>query len=138
MAKDIEKELLDELKRFNQIKHNSENLNEQQVATIGGIGGVANLGMGSHVERLLKRAKAMEMTEQGEEIPSDPEAEEEEIVTGDETPIEDEGGEVDMGDETPIEDEGGDVDIEDDMGGEIDAEIRERRYHRVRCDRPSK
>ena len=85
MANNIEKELLEELKRFNQIKHNSENLNEQSIAPMGGIGGVANLGMGSHVERLLNRAKAMEMSEQeGEDIPIRPRNRVEELPTGDE------------------------------------------------------
>ena len=113
MVNNIEKELLEELKRFNQIKHNSSNLNEQQVNTLGGIGGVANLGMGSHVERLLDRAKAMEMSEQ-EEAEVDP-------MGG--------GSAVDpMGGGSAIEDEGGaeemEVDVEDDMGDEeVSADI---------------
>jgi len=128
MANNIEKELLDELKRFNQIKHNSENLNEQQIAAMGGI---ANLGMGSHVERLLKRAKAMEMAEQeGEEmdiddveIPTDPEAEGEESPIGDEIEMDmgDEEIEMDIGDEeVDVGDEAAVEDIGDEDTKELD------------------
>jgi len=93
MAKEIEKKLIAELSRFKQIKHNTENLNEQM------IGGVSNLGMGSHVERLLKRAEAMG---EQEDVELDPDAEAEEIEGGDE--------EVNM-----------DIDLEG--GDEIDTEV---------------
>ena len=61
MAKKIDNKILEELKRFQTITNNSQNLNEQMV------GGVATFEMGSHVDRLLQKAKAMEMAEQ--EVP---------------------------------------------------------------------
>ena len=71
MAKELEKKLLQELSRFKQIKHNTENLSEQM------IGGYGNLGMGSHVERLLNRAKDLDEQEEEEvEVELDPDAEE--------------------------------------------------------------
>jgi len=52
MAKELEKSILEELKRFNQINRNIENLNEQNITAIGdNVGGVSNLGMGSHLEK---------------------------------------------------------------------------------------
>ena len=105
MDKKVEKSILEELKRFNQINHNSDNLNEQTVTAIGNdVGGVSNLGMGSHVERLAKRF-GMEMAEQ--EVPVDTE----------EVPVEDEGGEEDVA----VEDEMDlDADIDTGMGAEED------------------
>ena len=89
MAKELEKKLLQELSRFKQIKHNTENLSEQM------IGGYGNLGMGSHVERLLNRAKDLDEQEEEEvEVELDPDAEAEEIEGGEE---EIEGGEEEMG-----------------------------------------
>tara|TARA_R110000824_G_scaffold357071_2_gene544434 strand:- start:14 stop:802 length:789 start_codon:yes stop_codon:yes gene_type:complete len=120
MANDIEKQLLDELKRFNQIKHNSENLNEQNMATNNGSGFLKDQGASDLLKKFNNRQREMSEQEAEEEIeiPADPEAEEEELAIGDET-------EMDMGDETPIEDEGGEVDMEDEMGGEIDAEVED-------------
>ncbi len=113
MAKEVEKSILEELKRFNQISHNSDNLNEQRISAIGDdIGGLSNLGMGSHVERLAKKF-GMEMAEQ--EVP---ELEDEELeVDTEEVPVEDEGGEGDVA----VEDEMDlDTDIDTDMGTEED------------------
>ena len=108
MANELEEKLLKELSRFNQITHNTDNLNEQMVS------GVGNLGMGSHVERLAKRV-GLEMGEQEspeaeEEIPLDPEAEIEDLDV-------EEGGEE--GDEEVT-----DVEIDDtmDLGGEESTE----------------
>ena len=53
----LEKELLEELKRFNQIGYNSKNLNEQNM------GGFGNLGMGSHVDRILGKSELGEQEE---------------------------------------------------------------------------
>tara|TARA_R100001443_G_scaffold116531_2_gene137216 strand:+ start:12350 stop:13105 length:756 start_codon:yes stop_codon:yes gene_type:complete len=113
MAKEVEKSILEELKRFNQISHNSDNLNEQRISAIGdNIGGLSNLGMGSHVERLAKKF-GMEMAEQ-----EAPELEDEELeVDTEEVPVEDEGGEEDVA----VEDEMDlDTDIDTDMGTEED------------------
>ena len=112
MDNKIDKSILEELKRFQTITKNSENLNEQM------IGGMATFEMGSHVDRLLKKAKAMEMAEQEEgdeeipvedeteelDIPVDPEAAEEDDVEIDAeiTPDEEE---VDVEIDTPVEDE---------------------------------
>ena len=102
MAKELEKKLIEELNRFKQIKHNTDNLNEQM------IGGVGNLGMGSHVERLLK--KAHELGEQEMEL--DPEAEVEDL----------EGAEEDLeGAEDELEGEEETLDAEIDT--DIDAEL---------------
>mgnify|MGYP003651792181 CR=1 FL=1 len=90
MAK-MDKKILNELARFNNLSHNANNLNE--------ISGVANLGMGSHIERLAKKFN-IDMSEQDDvetedevlddlEVSMDPEAETEELsdeeeVVGDE------------------------------------------------------
>jgi hypothetical protein len=103
MAK-MDKKILEELIRFNNLNHNADNLNES----------IANLGMGSHIERLAKKFN-IDMTEQedvegGEEdleIPTDPEA------AMDELPVEDEEGAVED-EEIAIEDEElGDLDMEE-------------------------
>jgi len=101
MAK-MDRKILEELMRFNTLNHNADNLNESM--------GMANLGMGSHVERLANKFN-IDLGEQedieGEEevvvgdeeemeISADPEAEmgelpaeEEEVVVGDEEGEED-------------------------------------------------
>ena len=97
MAKKIDNKILEELKRFQTITNNSQNLNEQM------IGGVATFEMGSHVDRLLKKAKAMEMAEQ--EVPElEDEAETEEL-------------------DTPVDPEGETEELDTDIDSEIDAEI---------------
>ena len=81
----LEKSILEEIKRFKQINHNSNNLNEQSV------GGFGNLGMGSHVKRIMG-----DMYEQEEET-EDLEVDDEEI-TPEETPDEIESEvDIDMG-----------------------------------------
>ena len=113
MAKELEKSILEELKRFNQINRNIENLDEQHTTAVGNnVGGLSNLGMGSHVERLAKKF-GMEMAEQ-----EAPELEDEELeVDTEEVPVEDEGGEEDVA----VEDEMDlDTDIDTDMGTEED------------------
>ena len=100
----LEKSILEEIKRFKQINHNSNNLNEQ---TVGGFG---NLGMGSHVKRIMG-----DMYEQEEET-EDLEVDDEEI-TPEETPDDTDsevGDEEITPEETPDEIES-EVDI--DMGG---------------------
>ena len=95
MGNQLDRKILEELKRFKSITSNSENLNEQLV------GDVATFEMGSHVDRLLKKAKAMEAAELGEqeeeevplEVEDEGETEEldidtpEETATGDETEL---------------------------------------------------
>ena len=98
----LEKSILEEIKRYKQINHNSNNLNEQSV------GGVGNLGMGSHVKRIMG-----DMYEQ-EEDETDFEVSDEE-VTPEETPDETDfevGDEEVTPEETPDE-----VESEIDMGG---------------------
>ena len=115
MANKIDKSILEELKRFQAITNNSENLNEQMV------GGMATFEMGSHVDRLLKRAKAMEMEEQEEEVI--PVEDESEIA-----PVAGEEEEIDVEAEaTPPEAEGGEEGGEDIETAEvdIDAEVEE-------------
>ena len=77
MAK-MDKKILDELARFNNLSHNANNLNE--------VAGVANLGMGSHIERLAKKfnidmseQEDVETDEEDLDIPLDPEAETAEV-----------------------------------------------------------
>ena len=112
----IEKTLLKELSRFKEIGYNIENLEEQVM------GGMSNLGMGSHVERLAKRFN-MELGEQEDvELELDPDAAAEEIEGGDE---EIEGGEEEM----DVDLEGGgeemDVDTEIDMDAPTDTEVED-------------
>lgn len=108
MAKELEKKLLKELSRFKEINHNTQNLDEQMV------GGVGNLGMGSHIERLAKRFNMDEQEEpevETEEIPVDPEAETEEMP-------DEEGGDMEGGEEEidiDLDTEGGDVDLDTDI-----------------------
>ena len=64
MAKELEKKLLEELSRFKEINHNTQNLDEQMV------GGVSSLGMGSHLERLSKRFN-MDEQEVEDEVPTE-------------------------------------------------------------------
>ena len=103
MAK-MDKKILDELARFNNLSHNANNLNE--------VADVANLGMGSHIERLAKKFNIdmaeQEDVESGEEdleIPLDPEAETDEVgdEVGDEVDVE----ELDLDDvELDVDDTG--------------------------------
>jgi len=119
MAKELEKKLLKELSRFKEINHNTQNLDEQMVGSMG------NLGMGSHIDRLAKRFNMGEQEEpevETEEVPLDPEAETEEMP--DELAGETEGGEeMDM----DVDMEGGDeemeMDTDIDVGGEDTTEL---------------
>jgi len=95
MAK-MDKKILNELARFNNLSHNANNLNE--------VADVANLGMGSHIERLAKKFN-IDMSEQDDietdeenlDIPLDPESETEELSGEEEALIDDE--ELDVEDE---------------------------------------
>ena len=98
MAKKIDNKILEELKRFQTITNNSQNLNEQMV------GGVATFEMGSHVDRLLQKAKAMEMAEQ--EVPElEDEAETEELDTDIDSEVDTEIGGEEVEDTTDNETE---------------------------------
>ena len=77
MAK-MDKKILDELARFNNLSHNANNLTA--------VAGVANLGMGSHIARLAKKfnidmseQEDVETDEEDLDIPLDPEAETAEV-----------------------------------------------------------
>ncbi len=91
----LEKDLLKELKRFNQIGYNATNLQEQM------LGGFQGLGMGSHVDRIMGTKKS----ELGEQ--EDPEAEVDdaapEVTTFDEMGVGDEEVDLDV-DTTPAGD----------------------------------
>jgi chaperonin cofactor prefoldin len=119
MAKDLEKSILEELKRFNQINRNMENLDEQHVTAIGNdVGGLSNLGMGSHVERLAKRF-GMEMAEQevpdaDEELEMDVEVDTEETPTEDDAAMDVDDAAMDVGDEEM------DMEIDAEVGGDED------------------
>ena len=119
MGNQLDRKILEELKRFKSITSNSENLNEQLV------GDVATFEMGSHVDRLLKKAKAMEAAELGEQ-------EEEEVPLE----VEDEGEteELDVAAEpegdaeaaaTPPPLEGGDELAADDITTDVDIDTPE-------------
>lgn len=120
MANKTDKKILEELKRFQTITQNSQNLDEQMVS------GLGNLGMGSHVERLLNRAKAMEMEEQEVpeledeteteelEIPLDPEGETEELDT-----------DIDAELDTEVDTEVGGEEIEDTTTDETELDVTE-------------
>ena len=119
MDKKIDNKIVEELKRFQTITSNSQNLNEQTV------GGMATFEMGSHVDRLLKKARALEMAEQEElevgdeaeteelDIPLDPEGETEELDT-------DIDAELDTEVDTEVEGE-----IEDTTGDETELDVTE-------------
>ena len=79
----LEKKLLKELKRFNQIDYNSKNLEEQNLA------GFGNLGMGSHVERILGKKKSELGEQEDPEAPAVP-TEDEEVMSFDEMGMGDE------------------------------------------------
>tara|TARA_R100001509_G_scaffold107523_1_gene63934 strand:+ start:510 stop:1247 length:738 start_codon:yes stop_codon:yes gene_type:complete len=116
MAKKIDNKILEELKRFQTITNNSQNLNEQM------IGGVATFEMGSHVDRLLKKAKAMEMAEQ--EVPElEDEAETEEL----DTPVEPEGEteELDTDIDSEVDTEIGGEEVEDTTDNETELDVTE-------------
>lgn len=121
MAKELEQKILEELSRFKEINHNTENLNEQVV------GNMANLGMGSHIERLAKRFNMGEQeeveAEDETEIALDPEAEAEEI------PVPGEEGDIDMeagGEEVPAEgEEVMDTEIDTEIDSEVEGDTKE-------------
>jgi hypothetical protein len=120
MAKELEKSILEELKRFNQINRNIENLDEQHTTAVGNnVGGLSNLGMGSHVERLAKRF-GMEMAEQ--EVPDTTEVEggDEELDMDMETDTEEVPTEDEMGADTGDEDMDMDMEIDAEVGGDED------------------
>ena len=102
MAKELEKKLLEELSRFKEINHNTQNLDEQMV------GGVPSLGMGSHLERLSKRFN-MDEQEVEDEVPTEEEPADNEL---EDTAVDTEIEGVDGGEESL------DVGIEDTSGGD--------------------
>ena len=103
MAK-MDRKILEELMRFNTLNHNADNLNESM--------GMANLGMGSHVERLANKFN-IDLGEQ-EDIEG-----EEEVVVGDEEEMEisadpeAEMGELPAEEEVVVGDEEGEEDLMD-------------------------
>ena len=123
MAKKLEKSILEELKRFNQINSNIENLNEQNITAIGdSVGGVSNLGMGSHLEKLAKRF-GMEMAEQEVPDATEIEGEEEEMDVEGDTEETATGEDADMGMEMGAGDEEMDMEIDAEVGGEDTTEL---------------
>lgn len=116
MAKKIDNKILEELKRFQTITNNSQNLNEQM------IGDVSTFEMGSHVDRLLQKAKAMEMAEQ--EVPElEDEAETEEL----DTPVDPEGEteELDTDIDSEVDTEIGGEEVEDTTDNETELDVTE-------------
>ena len=106
MAKELEKKLLEELNRFKEINHNTQNLDEQMV------GGVSSLGMGSHLERLSKRFN-MDEQEVEDEVPTEEEPAAEPADNElEDTAVDTEIEGVDGGEESL------DVGIEDTSGGD--------------------
>ena len=106
MAKELEKKLLEELSRFKEINHNTQNLDEQMV------GGVSSLGMGSHIDRLSKKFN-MDEQEVEDEVPTEEEPVDEPADTGlEDTTVDNEIEGVDSGEESL------DVGIEDTSGGD--------------------
>ena len=106
MAKELEKKLLEELSRFKEINHNTQNLDEQMV------GGVSSLGMGSHIDRLSKKSN-MDEQEVEDEVPTEEEPVDEPADTGlEDTTVDNEIEGVDSGEESL------DVGIEDTSGGD--------------------
>ena len=89
MAKELEKKLLEELSRFKQIRYNTENLDEQNIANNNGSGFLKNQGESDALQKFNNRQK--EMSEQEtDEIPLEPEASEDELDTEVDVEVEDE------------------------------------------------
>ena len=106
MAKELEKKLLEELNRFKEINHNTQNLDEQMV------GGISSLGMGSHLERLSQRFN-MDEQEVEDEVPTEEEPAAEPADNElEDTAVDTEIEGVDGGEESL------DVGIEDTSGGD--------------------
>ena len=111
MAKEIEKSILQELKRFSEINHNSDNLNEQKISAVGN--GMTDIGSGfeqqqGSSDRLNKFKAQQEIGEQ--EVPD------EDVVLGDEEVGDEEVG----GEELDIDVEAEDGGVEDDLDMDLD------------------
>ena len=81
MGNKLEKELLDELKRFVQINHNLANLTEQNMATNNGSGFLQDQGESNLLKKFTNRQEMGEQEVEDVEldIPTDPEAEVEDV-----------------------------------------------------------
>jgi hypothetical protein len=115
MAKEIEKSILQELKRFSEINHNSDNLNEQKISVVGNA--MADTGSGfeqqqGSSDRLNKFKAQQEIGEQ--EVPD------EDVDLGDEE-VGDEELDIDVeAEDGGVED---DLDMDLDTGGEDTTEL---------------
>ena len=122
MGNKVEKELLDELKRFIQINHNLNNLTEQNMATNNGSGFLHSQGTSDLLKKFTTR---QEMGEQEEEevdldIPTDPEAEVEDVEV--DIPTDPEGEVEDIDLDTPTgEDEIVDTEIDSEVVDDSDS-----------------
>lgn len=111
MAKEIEKSILQELKRFSEINHNSDNLNEQKISAVGNA--MTDTGSGfeqqqGSSDRLNKFKAQQEIGEQ--EVPD------EDVDLGDEEVGDEEVG----GEELDIDVEAEDGGVEDDLDMDLD------------------
>ena len=109
MAKEIEKSILEELKRFNQINHNMDNLNEQKINSVGD--GMADVGSGfEHQQGSSDRLKKFKTQQEiGEQEVPDEELGDEEL-----------GDEELGGEELDVDVETEDGGIEDDLDMDLD------------------
>tara|TARA_R110000851_G_scaffold176379_1_gene323006 strand:- start:24 stop:803 length:780 start_codon:yes stop_codon:yes gene_type:complete len=116
MGNKLEKELLDELKRFVQINHNITNITEQNMATNNGSGFLKDQGQSDLLIKQLNRQKEMgeqEVEDVELDIPTDPEAEVELDI-----PTDPEGEDVELD-----IDSGEDEIIDTEIDTEIDSEV---------------
>ncbi len=114
MAKEIEKSILKELSRFNEINHNMDNLNEQKINSVGK--GMADVGSGfEHQQGSSDRLKKFKTQQEiGEQEVPDEELGDEEL--GDEELGDEELG----GEELDVDVETEDGGIEDDLDMDLD------------------
>tara|TARA_R110002050_G_scaffold85568_5_gene182572 strand:+ start:814 stop:1596 length:783 start_codon:yes stop_codon:yes gene_type:complete len=123
MGNKLEKELLDELKRFVQINHNLANLTEQNMATNNGSGFLNDQGQSNQLKKFVNRQK--EMAEQEVEdieldMSTDPEAEVEDVELDIATDPEGEVEDVDL-DIPTGEDEIVDTEIDSEVVDDADS-----------------
>jgi hypothetical protein len=123
MGNKLEKELLDELKRFVQINHNLANLTEQNMVNNNGSGFLNDQGKSNQLKKFVNRQK--EMAEQEVEdveldMSTDPEAEVEDVDLDMSTDPEAEVEDVDL-DIPTGEDEIVDTEIDSEVVGDADS-----------------
>ena len=120
MAKEIEKSILQELKRFSEINHNSDNLNEQKISAVGN----AMTDTGSGFEQQQGSSDRLNKFKTQQEI-GEQEVSDEDVDLGDEEVGDEEVGDEELDIDVEAEDGGveDDLDMGLDTGGEDTTEL---------------